>query len=245
MRMQFRVDFIVSSIGMILTNLTGAFSLWIIFRSIPSLGGWKYFELIFIYGFSLLALSPLQLFFDNIWSLRRSVAQGDFIKYYFKPINMMFYYMSEVFDLKGLSQLVFGICTLWIASYQLGLQWTIYKIILLPILVISASLVMISLLTIAAAAAFWIRDSFAIITFVFSFREHSRYPLTIFNHLLRYFLTYVIPVGFISYYPCLFFLRPIDIPLIAFASPVIGLSLFFLAYKVWERGVRVYSGTGT
>ena len=60
-RMQFRMDFIISSIAIILTNITGLLSLQIIFKSIRQLAGWEYYELLFIYGFSLLALSPLQL----------------------------------------------------------------------------------------------------------------------------------------------------------------------------------------
>ena len=64
------------------------------------------------YGFSLVAITPVQCFFDNNWSLRMYVRDGDFIKYYFRPINMFFYFQSEVFDIKGLGQLAFGIATI-------------------------------------------------------------------------------------------------------------------------------------
>ncbi len=244
-RMQFRMDFIISSIAIILTNITGLLSLQIIFKSIRQLAGWEYYELLFIYGFSLLALSPLQLFFDNIWSLRLYINRGDFIKYYFKPINMMFCFMSEVFDIKGLSQLAVGIWSLVIASKQLSINWTLGKLILLFFLIISASLVMVSLMIMAASTAFWFRESLGVMSFVFKFRDHSRYPLTIFNNIFRYLLTYIIPVGFISYYPCLFFLRPQNIPPITFASPIIGIVLFLIAYRVWDKGTKIYAGTGS
>ena len=108
-RMQYRADFIISSIGMLAECFVGTLTIWILFKSINTLEGWNYYELIFIYSFSLLSLIPRHLFFDHIWALGDRLREGNFIKYYFKPLNIMFYYMSEVFDIKGLSQLIFGI----------------------------------------------------------------------------------------------------------------------------------------
>jgi len=89
-RMQYRADFIISSIGMGLMSLTGIFTLWVLFASIPNLAGWSFNELLFMYAFYLLATSPVQIFFDNIWRLRMHVQSGEFIKYYFRPLNMIF-----------------------------------------------------------------------------------------------------------------------------------------------------------
>ena len=111
-KMSYRADFIISTIGMIFTNIAGFVSFWILFRSFPEINGWSYYEMLFLYGFSLVSLTPVQCFFDNNWSLRMYVYSGDFIKYCFRPINLFFYYQSEVFDIKGLGQFAFGIGTL-------------------------------------------------------------------------------------------------------------------------------------
>ena len=108
-KMSYRSDFIISTIGMIATNVTGFISFWILFRNFPSINGWDYYEMLFLYGFSLVSLTPVQCLFDNNWSLRMNVYRGDFIKYCFRPINLFFYYQSEVFDVKGLGQLALGI----------------------------------------------------------------------------------------------------------------------------------------
>src|ERR1041385_6246529 len=148
-RMQYRADFIISAIGMIARNVTGIFVFWVLFTTIPTLAGWSFNELLFIYGFYLLALCPSQVFFDNIWSLRMKVWDGSFIKYYFRPLNMMFYYMSEVLDIKGFTQATLGIICLVYASIQLGFHWTIVQVVILIAMISAASLVMISLLIIA------------------------------------------------------------------------------------------------
>ena len=59
-KMSYRADFIISMIGMIATNLAGAISFWIIFQNFPTVQGWNFYEMIFLYGFSLISATPAQ-----------------------------------------------------------------------------------------------------------------------------------------------------------------------------------------
>ena len=139
-KMSYRADFIISTIGMICTNIAGFISFWILFRNFPSIKGWGYYEMLFLYGFSLVSLTPVQCFFDNNWSLRINVYTGDFIKYCFRPINMFFYYQSEVFDIKGLGQLAFGLATLIYSWIKIGLGFTPLMLLKTIVFLITASL---------------------------------------------------------------------------------------------------------
>ena len=47
-KMSYRADFIISTIGMIFTNIAGFVSFWILFRSFPSINGWSYHEMLFL-----------------------------------------------------------------------------------------------------------------------------------------------------------------------------------------------------
>jgi len=244
-RMQYRFDFFISTFSMILGNLTGILSLWIIMSNMPRIAGWTFNELIFIYSFSLLAQCPLQICFDNIWSLRMHVNQGTFIKYYFKPINALFYYLSEMVDLKGFGQLVLAIVAFAWSSSKLGLVWTPERIVAFPLLLVGSALVISAMMLMAASGCFWVKDSFSILSFVSSFRDHSRYPLDIYDSAFRFIFTWVLPMGFIAYYPSQFFLRDANLSWTAYASPLFGAALFYLATRMWNRGMRVWGGTGT
>jgi ABC-2 type transport system permease protein len=244
-RMEYRTDFIISSVGMIFSNAASLAMFWALFHSIPALAGWNFYEIIFIYGFYLLAVSPAQIFFDNIWQLRWLVVDGKFIKYYFRPLNMMFYFMSEVFDLKGLSQVVVGIAALVWVSIKLGLVWTLPKVLLLLLALFSASMVVISILTMAACTCFWVLYSFSILNLAFRLREYSQYPMTIFDGFFRFIFTYIIPIGFVAFYPSQLFLRPGENTWLIILSPIVGIGLFALTYGIWTLGVNSYSGTGS
>lgn len=245
-KMQYRVDFIISTFGIIATNVSGIFTLWLIFENIPLLMGLNYHEMLFIYSFSVLALTPVQLFFDNIWNMWSHLISGTFIKYYLKPVNVMFYYMSEIFDIKGLSQMIIGIIGLVYASIQLNIQWSFLSVLLFVIYVIGASLIMISLMIMAASTGFWITDPFNVISLVNRFSEFARYPVTIFNSFFKFVFTFLIPIGFIAYYPSQIFLNPLGgNPAVVYLSPLIGVLLFTLAYLIWNKGINSYTGTGS
>lgn len=142
-KMSYRFDFIISLLGIILVNISGFISFWIIFQNFPSILGWTYYEMLFLYGFSLIALTPVQCFFDNSWNLLTYVFSGDFIKYFFKPLNLFFYYFSEIFDMKGLGQFCFGVFILVYSWMHLELAFSVFILVKLIIALVSASLFMI------------------------------------------------------------------------------------------------------
>lgn len=244
-KMSYRADFIISTIGMICTNIAGFISFWILFSRFPSINGWGYYEILFLYGFSLVSLTPVQCFFDNNWSLRQYVYSGDFIKYCFRPINLFFYFQSEVFDVKGLGQLAFGLGTLIFAWVKLGLGFSVLMVLKMIVFLLTASLIMIALQNAAAATCFWIQNSFYVLDLVMRFKDYAKYPITIFNSVFRFIFTFVIPIAFIAYYPSLVILRPDAVPVLSWISPLIGLVFFWLSYRFWMFGALKYSGTGS
>ena len=244
-KMSYRSDFIISTIGMIATNVTGFISFWILFRNFPSINGWDYYEMLFLYGFSLVSLTPVQCLFDNNWSLRMNVYSGDFIKYCFRPINLFFYYQSEVFDIKGLGQLAFGIGTIAYAWAHMTLPFTFWALCQLIVFLITASLIMIAMQNAAAATCFWLTNSFFVLDLALKMKDFAKYPITIFSPVFRFIFTFVLPIAFIAYYPSLVILRPDEIPVLTWLSPVIGIIFFLLSVKLWMYGARKYNGTGS
>ncbi len=244
-RMSYRSDFIISMIGMIFTNLAELAAFYIMFQNFNSVCGWSYYEMLFLYGFSLIALTPMQCLFENNWNLGGYVRRGDFIKYCFRPINIFFYYISEIFDIKGLGQLAMGIVTLVYSWSRLGLPVTPLVLLELLIALCAASLFFIGIMNFAAASCFYLINTGFLIGTVSKFRDYAKYPVTIFNRGFRFLFTFIIPIAFIAYYPSLVLVRPDEVPILTWLSPVYGILFFYLSYKFWMHGVSKYSGTGS
>jgi len=244
-KMSYRADFIISLIGMLVTNVVGFISFWILFQNFPSISGWKYEEIVFLYSFSLIALVPQQCLFDNNWNLQQQVYSGDFIKYCFRPINVFFYFISEIFDIKGLGQLVIGISMLVYSWNKLSLEFSFIIMLKLIILLLTASLFMIAMTNISAATCFWLINTGVIMMMMSQLKDYARYPVTIFGKIFRFIFTFIIPIAFISYYPSLIFLNPDDVPILTWMSPIIGVIFFIGSYFFWIKGASEYSGTGS
>lgn len=244
-KLSYRADFFISTIGMMFTNALGFLTFYVIFQNFPSIMGWNYYEMIFLYAFSLIAMTPNQCLFDNNWNLRHHVYSGDFIKYYFRPINIFFYYISEVFDLKGLGQLVFGITAMVYAWTKLALPISFLIIVKLIIALISASLFMIGIMNLAAASCFYFINSGFLLVTAQRIIECAKYPVTVFSRGFRFFFTFLIPLAFIAYYPSLLFVKPERASILSWLTPVFGVAFFYLSYKVWVLGANHYNGTGS
>lgn len=244
-KMSYRADFLISTIGMVITNIAGFISFWIMFGKFPSINGWGYYEMLFLYGFSLISVTPTQCILDNNWSLRRYVRDGDFIKYCFRPINLYFYYESEVFDIKGIGQFAFGIGTLIFVWNKLALPVTVLMIVKTIVFLITASLFMMGLQNMAAASCFWIQNSFFLLDLSLKLKDYAKYPATIFNPFFKAIFTFILPISFMAYYPSLVILRPTEVPLLSWLSPIIGVLFFALSYKIWMKGASTYDGSGS
>jgi ABC-2 type transport system permease protein len=244
-RLHYRADFMISSVGMLFSSLATLGVFAVLFSTIDELAGWSFMEMVFIYAFYMVAISPMQILFDQFWFLRFDVREGTFLKYYFRPLNMMFYYVSERFDLKGLTQLVLGVGLLVYSSLRLGLGWTPGRLAILFVTLLSASLVQISLVVMAACSAFWFIDSWPVLSLAWKMREFAPYPMTIFSGLMRITFTYILPIGFVAFFPSQLFLRPETVSGVVWAAPFVGIGLFAVTYLVWSRGVDAYTGTGS
>lgn len=244
-RMEYRADFAIGIWGVFVMNVIGALTLWIIFHSIPSLVGWSYNELIFIYAFSLLATLPVQLFFDNLWQLGNKLIDGSFIKYYFRPLDIMFYFVSEKFEVKGFGQLIFAVAILIYASGELDVAWGLGNICIFVLLVLSSSLVAIGIVLLASALGFWILNPASTLLFVSKLTSISHYPMSIYNDFFKFLFTFIIPIGYIAFYPAKLILKTGEAGILVYFSPLVGIAFFAVAYWIWIRGAVRYAGTGS
>lgn len=245
-KMSYRSDFIISILGIIFVNFSGIISFWIIFQNFENLLGWTYYEMLFMYGFSLIALTPAQCFFDNSWNLQTHIFSGDFIRYCFKPMNLFFYYFSEVFDVKGIGQFCVGGFVLGYSWQKMHLEISFLILLKLIIALISASIFMIAIMIFASASSFYIvNGAYFIMILANKFKEYSKYPVIIFNGTLRFLFTFIIPIAFMAYYPSLAFLNNKSPVVLTYLTPFYGVLFFYLSYKFWMHGAMKYNGTGS
>lgn len=244
--MEYKGDFLTGIAGFLLAQFFNLLFLWIIFSQIPSLMGWTIEQIVFIYGFSLIPKGIDHLLFDNLWSIGYfTVKKGDFDKYLTRPINPLFHVMVEKLQIDALGELIMGIALICITLPQLAIEWSVVKILLILAVIPFATLIYVGIKTITAAIAFWTKQSGNITYMFYMVNDFAKYPVTIYNNLVKAIITYIIPFAFTAFYPANYILTG-DNPLFNIGlTVVISVVLMTVGVFVWNKGIKAYESAGS
>lgn len=244
--MEYKGDFIVGIVGFLLGQFFNLLFLWIIFSQIPSLMGWTLEQILFIYGFSLIPKGLDHLLFDNLWSIGHfTVRKGDFDKYLTRPINTLFHVMVEKLQIDAFGELIMGIALICISVPSISIEWSVSKVLLTIVVIPFATMIYVGIKTATAAIAFWTKRSGNITYMFYMFNDFAKYPVTIYNNVVKNIITYIIPFAFAAFYPVKYILTG-DNPLFNIGMTVIlSIIIMFMGVIVWNKGIKAYESAGS
>ncbi len=244
--MEYKGDFIIGIIGFLLGQFFNLLFIWIIFSQIPNLVGWTLEQIIFIYGFSLIPKGFDHLLFDNLWNVGYFIVRkGDFDKYLTRPINPLFHVMVEKLQIDALGELIMGIALICISLPSLVIEWSFMKIIMILIVIPFATLIYTGIKIATAAIAFWTKRSGNIIYMFYMVNDFSKYPVNIYNNLVKTIITYIIPFAFTAFYPAYYILTG-ENPLFNIGVTVlIAIVIMSIGIFIWNRGLKAYESAGS
>lgn len=244
--MAYRLDFFTGLIGFSFLQITGVVFITLVFNSIPSLQGWTFYQILFIYGFAQLSRGLDHVLTDNLWLIASwLVADGDFDRYLLRPINPLFQVIAERFQPDGIGELLIGVILLVISSLQLSIVFTVDKIVVLILAMIFGALIITSLKLIVASIAFWTKRSGGLLQTIYSFNEFCYYPVTIYNKGLQFILTFIIPFALTSYFPATYILGQQSLLFGLFVPIIVSCCFFVIAYFFWNKGINHYESAGS
>jgi ABC-2 type transport system permease protein len=243
--MEYRLNFFIGSTSTMILQAASLAAVWVVMRQIPSLNGWSFYEVILIYGLLTMGESITHMFADNLWTIGWNyVRSGDFDRFLVRPIDPLFHLLADRFCHDGIGNFVTGAVLVGVSLHELGIPITPLRALYLVVSVISGGVIFIALNLITATSAFWITESIPVTQIVFNMNEFAKYPLNIYHGAIRILLTWLIPYGFVSFYPASYLLGRDTSPIV-WLSPVMAAIFIFIAYRAWLFGLRHYSGTGS
>ncbi|HER5554953.1 TPA: ABC-2 family transporter protein [Streptococcus pyogenes] len=242
--LEYKADFIIGLSGVLISQYFTLVFLSIIFSKIPKLVGWSFYEIMFIYGFSLLPKGIDHLLFDNLWALgQRLIRKGEFDKYLLRPISPLFHVMVETFQVDALGEIIFALILLF---YTLPyMDWTFPRIMILIMSIFFATLIYTSIKVIAASISFWSKQSGGLLYIFYMFNDFAKYPVTIYNSTIRWVISYILPFAFTAFYPASYFLTKKNF--LYNIGGLIFISILFslLSIRIWDKGINNYESAGS
>jgi ABC-2 type transport system permease protein len=245
-RLEYRLDFFSSVFASFLGTAASFGFLLIVFSRVPAVTGWRFEEMVFLYGFSLV---PLGIFNVLSWNLYmfpdRYLIEGRFDRVLVRPVSSVFQVLFEAFRLESLQETVTGLVAVVWASRRLGLTWSALDVVLFAVWALCGAVIYLAIFVGLSAASFWIEDRIGIVPPIFNLMQFGRYPLTIYDAWIRFALSFVIPFAFASFYPTIRFLRRDEFLREFWAVPVVAAITVTVALFAWSSGVRRYHSTGS
>ncbi|GAB6109680.1 ABC transporter permease [Fusibacter bizertensis] len=243
--MHSRTDFFIGFFAFFLIQFGGIAFLALVFRQIPSLLGWSFYELLFIYGFANIPRGIDHMFTDYLWILSGDViVHGEFDRYFLRPIHPLFQIIAQRFQPDGIGEMVIGILLVIYASGQANISFTPGKIILMFIMILLATLIYTSIKLFLASLAFWIKRSQSILFMFYSISDFAKYPITIYHKFIRTLITYIIPFALTAYIPASYFLGASSLIESLGLTALISLTAMTIALFTFNRGMKRYESAG-
>ncbi|MCX7774280.1 MAG: ABC transporter permease, partial [Clostridia bacterium] len=212
---------------------------------IPSLNGWTFYELLFIYGYANLPRAIDHLVTDNLWLLAgRIVVRGDFDKYLLRPMNPLFYLCADRFQPDAFGEMIVGVGFVSVALANLTVHVGAWEIIGFIIVVLAGSVIYSSVKLIFASIAFWIKRSQSILFIAYQMANFTKYPMTIYNKFINVVLTFVVPFAFTAFIPASWFLGKETFFYGVIATVICAIVFFTIGYSVWNVGIKKYESAG-
>ncbi|WP_433748256.1 ABC transporter permease [Falsibacillus pallidus] len=243
-RLQYRTDLLVEFLSDLLFQGVNLVFILIVFGHTKLLSGWSQYEIIFIYGFFLVPFAIFSSFF-NIWDFNdRYIVKGEMDRILTRPIHSLFQIILERIELESLLGVVTGIAVMLYSGDKLGISLHWYDPFLFILFAIGGALVYGGIFIIMAAIGFWSDAKTSIMPMMYNIGNYGRYPVNIYNTVIRFVLTWILPFAFVGVYPASYFLGKEEWYGYAFLTPVIGILFITLSVLLWNKGVKRYRGAG-
>lgn len=243
--MAYNIDFLIASAVSLFRNVLQVLTVGIIFSHVGSIGGWSLSQVLYLYALAATGRSLWHLFAVNVMSIGSLVRTGGIERLLVRPANVLFQVIADYLDNDDWGELITGILVLAYAIRTLGLVHGPLDLVLVVVQVFAAALIYLALHLAANTLAFWLVRTDAASSLIWTLDEFTRYPLSIYGRGLRALLTWVVPFGFVSFYPAQAFFGSGGLIWLGRLAPVVAVGVFALAYRFWLLGLSRYSGTGS
>jgi ABC-2 type transport system permease protein len=243
--MEYEVDFWILVVASILMQLVGLVFLWAVFRRIPSINGWSYWDIVLIYAMVFFAEGIGSLLFEGTWRLAGLVNLGVLDMLLVRPYSPVLQVMSADVGMNGLGNIVLGAVLIGAAVGHVQVHWTIGRVLLAVVLLVSAVVVKLAINLASNATSFWFVSPFATFAFAMhSFGDLARYPISIYSIGVRTLITGAIPFAFVSFFPAAAVLGRGNGWWIGLLTPLVAVYCLAVAAWVFRRGLARYESAG-
>jgi ABC-2 type transport system permease protein len=243
--MQYKLSFFLATFGQFITSFTAFFGIYFMFSRFHAVEGFSFEQVLLCFSVVVMAFSLGELLGGGFAVFARLLGDGEFDRVLVRPRSILFQVLVPKMDFTRLGLLVQAAIVLCYALPKSGVAWSWDKVLTLCLMILCGSAVFFGLFLISAACTFFTVEGLEFFNiFTYGGREFGRYPFSIYGKNILMFLTFVIPLALVQYYPLLYLLDR-EQSVFLMMTPLAGLLFLVPSYAVFRFGLRRYKSTGS
>ncbi|MCL2371881.1 MAG: ABC-2 family transporter protein [Defluviitaleaceae bacterium] len=244
-QMQYKVSFFFTTLGQFLVSFAMFLSISFLFARFDSVGGFTYEEVLICFAVMLMAFSLGEFFGRGFDLFPRLLGDGGFDRALVRPRNVIFQVLASQMNFTRLGRLLQAAIVLVYALPRSGVVWTLDNIFTLSLMIICGSIVFFGLFVMYASIAFFtVQGLEAMNLLTNGGQEHGRLPFGVYGDGVLKFLTFVVPLALVQYYPLQYLVGRTNNFLYALL-PLLATAFLLPCYVLFRVGLRFYKSTGS
>ncbi len=244
-QMQYRLSFFLTVFGQFITAFASFFGLYFVFLKVGAIDGFTYGQVLLCFSVIMTGFSLGELFGAGFQVFPRLLGNGEFDRALVRPRGVFLQVLAPHMDFTRVGLLAQAILTLLAAAPISGVDWSADRVLALLLMIVCGAALFFALFLLKAACAFFTVESLDFMNlFTYGARQFGRYPFSAYGDGVLRFLTYVIPLALVQYYPLLY-LTGRQTGAIYLFAPLASLVFFIPCFALFRLGVRRYRSTGS
>ena len=240
---EYRLNFLLSALTSVGNAIGGLFALSFFYRNGGNLGGWSWNDVIVVLGvftvvegFSQSVLNP------NLNRIVEHVQKGTLDFILLKPIDSQFWLSTRHISLWGLPSVLSGVVLVLYGVMRTEVSPT--NLLWGTGLLLVGLVILYSLWFMLGTLSVWFVKIYNVTYVLKAVVEGGRFPITAYPVLYRFFMTFIVPVAFLTTIPAETFLGRGRL-LYTVAGVLLALVFFVLSRVFWRFALRFYTSASS
>lgn len=218
-------------------------------ESFGEINGWTYGQLAFLYGISVISHALSMIFFVQGWFMGYFVIEGEFDRYLTRPLGVLYQFFFTNINVFGITDLIPGILVFIYGCVKCSVRFTPLFVLQVLVLLIGATLIRGGIYILLGSTSFHTRSAVDFGQYTQEIMDKTTmYPISMYPEIMQFVLTFIIPIGWVSFYPVSGLLgienslyNGMLLPLITLC---VGVLVMVIAGLYFTAGLKKYESAG-
>ena len=216
-----------------------------LFNKFDNIKGFNVYEVLLCFSIIHFGFAFNETFFRGIDKFEDLIIDGSLDRFLVRPQGILFQVLCTKIDFVKIFRIIQSLIVLVIALIKLDIVWNISKVIVLILMMIASVLIFFGLFVLTASYCFVTIQGLEVRNLLTDGGKNlAQYPISIYRKGVVFFFTFIIPYGFINYYPLLYFIDRTD-NILYMLSPLLVMVFLIPCLLSFKIGMKHYNSAGS